>query len=94
MSKSTYATDKTFAGQRASIARNVVVKWDDEICAGIIVGVNLRDEPIIRIFGRSGSAAEDGAANRGGFELTFHEVKSADEIEKAPARCWFWPPRV
>lgn len=89
-----YATKQAFGGQRASVGRDVTVKDHGDILAAKVVGVSGDDLPILRIFGRMGSGSEDGGANHHREEISFADVRAEADIEKAPATCWFWPPRV
>lgn len=92
-----YATSTKFAGQRASVSRNVCVKYSGEIYMGVVKAISLDGKrPIVRMLS---DHCPDGSRDSAfGFserdELPFHDVKTEDEIAAAPDRCWFWPPRV
>lgn len=93
-----FATSEQYGGQRVSVGRIVVVKYKGEIAAGIVVSISLDGRrPIIRAL--SGDAPDGSRDSAFGFsegfgELPFAEVRSEEDIETAPDRCWFWPPRV
>jgi hypothetical protein len=91
-----YATSVEYGGQRVSVTRNVVVKYKGDICMGAVVAISLDGQrPIIRML--SDNAADGSRDSAFGFrdgELSFAEVRTEEDIEKAPDRCWFWPPRV
>jgi hypothetical protein len=77
-----YATKQLFDGQRASVARNVVVKKKGELWAGIIETI-FDDLPEIYTPG-------DGNQDK----YDFAPVKTEADIEGVPDGSWFWPPRV
>jgi hypothetical protein len=87
-----YATEQSFGGQRASVCRQVCVKWDGWVSAGIVVAIN-GNRPIIRAMAAT-TSGPDTAFNLSREELPFAEVRAEADIATAPARCWFWPPRV
>lgn len=91
-----YATSTKFAGQRVSVTRNVAVKYQGDISMGVVEAISLDGErPIIRMFSdHSPDARHDSAFGFNEDDLPFADVKSDADIEQAPERCWFWPPRV
>jgi hypothetical protein len=92
-----FATSEKFAGQRASVGRIVAVKYDGDVMAGIVVAISSGGaRPIVRMFSdQSPDARHDSAFGFSApFNVPFHDVKSESDIETAPERCWFWPPRV
>jgi hypothetical protein len=91
-----YSTSEKFAGQRASVSRNVCIKYQGEIFMGVVEAISLDGErPIIRMFSdHSPDARHDSAFGFSPEDIAFHDVKSESDIEAAPDRCWFWPPRV
>lgn len=93
-----YATSTKFGGQRVSVPRQVTVKYNGEIYAGQVKAISSDGKrPIIRMFSdHSPDGRHDSAFgfNADDFDLPFHDVRSEADIEAAPDRCWFWPPRV
>jgi hypothetical protein len=91
-----YATSEYYGGQRVSVTRCVSIKYKGDIFAGIVEAISMDGRrPIIRLF--SDHAADGRYDSAFGFDdgdLPFHEVKTEADIESAPDRCWFWPPRV
>ena len=90
-----YVTSEVYGGQRASVGRIVVVKYNDEILAGVIVAISMDGErPIIRMLSDESPGRNDSAFGFRPGELAFEDVKSPDDIRKLVNFCWFWPPRV
>ena len=92
-----FATSEKFAGQRVSVTRNVAVKYNGEVMMGVVVAISADGQrPIIRMLsdhspdGRHDSAFGFDAS----FPVPFCDVKTEADIETAPDRCWFWPPRI
>ena len=81
-----YATKKTFAGQRASLTRAVVIKINNAPFAGTIIAVD-GDTPIFSMnpIPPSGNAIHS---------LTFYDAKTESDLESMPNDSWTWPPRV
>lgn len=82
-----YATTQPFAGQRASVARAVLVclTSGEFIMPGTIVAIDVeKDEPVIQ--------AGDGSSYRG--RLEFFDAKTVEDLERMPRGSWCWPPRV
>lgn len=91
-----YATSEQYGGQRVSVTRCVCVKYKGEIAMGVVKAISEDGRrPIIRMFSdHSPDARHDSAFGFRDNELPFHDVKAEVDIETAPERCWFWPPRV
>lgn len=93
-----FATTIKYGGQRVSVPRQVTVKYKGEIYAGQVEAISLDGKrPIIRMFSdHSPDARHDSAFgfSAGDDDLPFYDVKTEADIETAPDRCWFWPPRV
>ena len=92
-----FATSIKYGGQRVSVNRDVTVKYDGDLCAGKVVSISADGErPIIRMFSDQSPDGEHDSAF--GFDTSFgvpfHDIKTEADIETAPDRCWFWPPRV
>lgn len=92
-----YATSTEFAGQRASVGRIVAVKYNGDIMAGVVKAISHDGErPIVRMLSdQSPDARHDSAFGFSApFNVPFHDVKTEGDVETAPDRCWFWPPRA
>lgn len=83
-----YASKKTFAGQRASLGRVVILHdaADDPIEPGVFTQIDEQENEALTI-----TSSFNGVDNVG---FTFVETKTEAEIEALPARAWTWPVRV
>lgn len=82
-----YATKETFAGQRASCGRAVIVGTEHGPRAGIIEHIAFAGDVYIKTFEHEAPPH----AQRG---YTFKECKTEDEANALPEYHWSWPPRV
>jgi hypothetical protein len=82
---SKYATEKTFAGQRASIGRVVLVKMGEQLGAGIITAIQRNED-------RPWIMPLDGGPQTN--RLEFHHAQTEQGAEDMPDGRWTWPPRV
>lgn len=87
---SIYATKSTFANQRASINRAVIVGTDRGPRAGTIVEIGDSDEIYIFVPPVGKSSPVEGAMRGYQFAETIGEL----EANSLPPFTWSWPPRI